>query len=56
MDEHDWLAKQFEVERPHLWGVAYGMLGPLSRTDSAVQEAWLRLSCSCRSSVLKLGG
>ncbi len=29
MDEHAWLAEQFEAERPHLQVVAYRMLGSL---------------------------
>src|SRR3954462_12383093 len=40
----DWLADQFEEQRPHLRAVAYRMLGSLSEADDAVQEAWLRLS------------
>ena len=56
MDEHDWLAKQFEAERPHLRAVAYRMLGALSEADDAVQEAWLRLDRSDPSGVENLGG
>ncbi len=56
MDEHDWLAEQFEAERPHLQAVAYRMLGSLSEADDAVQESWLHLSRSDRSSVKNLGG
>ncbi len=44
MDEHDWLAEQFEANRTHLQAVAYRMLGRLDEADDAVQEAWLRLS------------
>jgi len=51
MDEHDWLAEQFEAERPHLRAVAYRMLGSLSEADDAVQEAWLRLSRADTSTV-----
>jgi len=46
MDEHDWLAEQFEGNRAHLRAVAYRMLGSVSEADDAVQEAWLRLSRS----------
>ena len=46
MDQQEWLAQQFEEHRPHLRAVAYRMLGSLSETDDAVQEAWLRLSRS----------
>ena len=44
MDQHEWLAEQFEENRAHLRAVAYRMLGSLSEADDAVQEAWLRLS------------
>ena len=44
MDEQEWLAQQFEEQRPHLRAVAYRMLGSLSEADDAVQDAWLRLS------------
>jgi len=56
MDEHAWLAEQFEAERPHLRGVAYRMLGSLTEADDAVQESWLRLSRSDTSGVENLGG
>jgi RNA polymerase sigma factor (sigma-70 family) len=56
MDERDWLAAQFEEQRPRLRGVAYRMLGSLSEADDAVQEAWLRLSRTDTSDVDNLGG
>src|SRR5215469_6469606 len=56
MNEHDWLAEQFEAERPHLRAVAYRMLGSLSEAEDAVQEAWLHLSRPDRSEVSNLGG
>ncbi len=56
MDEHEWLAEQFEAERPHLRAVAYRMLGSLSEADDAVQESWLHLSRSDTSGVENLGG
>ncbi len=56
MDEHQWLAEQFETERPHLRAVAYRMLGSLSEAEDAVQESWLRLSRSDTSEVSNLGG
>jgi RNA polymerase sigma factor (sigma-70 family) len=46
MDDHDFLAQQFEEHRSHLRAVAYKMLGSLSEADDAVQEGWLRLSRS----------
>jgi hypothetical protein len=45
VDEHDVLAERFESHRLRLRGVAYRMLGSLSKADDAVQESWLRLSC-----------
>src|SRR6266516_3511885 len=56
MDEHDWLAEQFEANRAHLQAVAHRMLGSLSEADDAVQESWLHLSRSDTSGVLNLGG
>src|ERR1700694_3485913 len=56
MDEHDWLAEQFEAERPHLRAVAFRMLGSLSEADDAVQESWLRLNRSGASGVENQGG
>src|SRR5437016_12707837 len=56
MDEHQWLAEQFEANRTHLQAVAYRMLGSLSEADDAVQESWLHLSRSDTSGVKNLGG
>ena len=56
MDEHEWLAEQFEGYRTHLRAVAYRMLGSVSEADDAVQESWLRLSRSDTSGVENLGG
>ncbi len=56
MDDHEWLAQQFEQNRAHLRAVAYRMLGSLTEADDAVQEAWLRLSRSDSSGVANLGG
>src|SRR5438046_921247 len=39
----DWLTHEFEQQRPHLQAVAYRMLGSLSESEDAVQEAWIRL-------------
>ncbi|QBD78499.1 sigma-70 family RNA polymerase sigma factor [Ktedonosporobacter rubrisoli] len=52
MDEHDWLAAQFEAQRPHLRAVAYRMLGSLPEAEDAVQEGWLHLS---RSETIGIG-
>ncbi|HEV2654642.1 MAG TPA: sigma-70 family RNA polymerase sigma factor [Ktedonobacteraceae bacterium] len=56
MDEHEWLAQQFEANRTHLQAVAYRMLGRLDEADDAVQEAWLRLSRASSSDIANLGG
>jgi RNA polymerase sigma factor (sigma-70 family) len=56
MDEHQWLAEQFEVYRSHLQAVAYRMLGDLSEADDAVQDAWLHLSRSDTNGIKNLGG
>jgi RNA polymerase sigma factor (sigma-70 family) len=54
MDQQEWLARQFEDNRPHLRAVAYRMLGSLSEADDAVQDAWLRLSRANTSEVENL--
>ena len=54
MDQQEWLALQFEDQRPHLRAVAYRMLGSLSEADDAVQDAWLRLSRADTSEVENL--
>src|SRR5438477_1485251 len=54
MDQQEWLARQFEEQRPHLRAVAYRMLGSLSEADDAVQDAWLRLSRADTSGVQNL--
>src|SRR5918996_757089 len=41
MDEREWLTERFEQHRPHLRAVAYRMLGSVSETDDALQEALL---------------
>jgi RNA polymerase sigma factor (sigma-70 family) len=56
MDQHDWLAEQFEANRSHLRSVAYRMLGSLAEADDAVQESWLHLSRGGTGGVKNLGG
>src|ERR687895_2903746 len=56
MDEHEFLAQQFEDHRARLRAVAYRMLGSLTEADDAVQETWLRLSRSNADEVENLGG
>src|SRR5438105_8530626 len=54
MNQHDWLAEQFEANRRRLRTVAYRMLGSQSEADDAVQETWLRLSRADTTSVENL--
>ncbi len=55
MDEHDWLVERFEAERPQLQAMAYRMLGSLPEAEDAVQESWLHLVRTDRSSIKNLG-
>jgi RNA polymerase sigma-70 factor, ECF subfamily len=54
MTEQEWLATQFEAERPHLRAVAYRMLGSLAEAEDAVQDAWLRVGRADTSEVENL--
>ena len=56
MTDNEWLAERFEEHRPHLRTVAYRMLGSVSESDDAVQEAWLRLARTGAVGVVNLGG
>ncbi|EFH90977.1 sigma-70 family RNA polymerase sigma factor [Ktedonobacter racemifer] len=56
IDTHNWLAAQFEAERPRLRAMAYRMLGSLAEAEDAVQEGWLHLFRSDTSTVSNLGG
>lgn len=56
MDTHNFLAQQFEAERPRLRAIAYRMLGSLAEADDAVQEVWLRLSGFNTGTISNLGG
>jgi RNA polymerase sigma factor (sigma-70 family) len=55
-DNQEWLATEFEAQRPRLRAVAYRMLGSLSEADDAVQDAWLRLSRHGAGDVENLAG
>lgn len=55
MDEHNWLIERFEAERPQLQAMAYRMLGSLPEAEDAVQESWLHLIRSERSSIKNVG-
>lgn len=54
-DDQDWLAAQFEAQRPQLEKIAYRMLGSLSDSEDAVQEAWFRISRADSSTIDNLG-
>ena len=56
MEDREWLAEQFEANRPRLNAVAYRMLGSMSEAEDAVQESWLRLSRSEPDRIGNLGG
>lgn len=56
MDQAEWLAEQFEANRPQLRAVAYRMLGSLSAADSAVQESWLRITHSATNRIDNIAG
>src|SRR5215813_2237238 len=56
MTDRDWLAAEFEEQRPHLRRVAYRMLGSLDESEDAIQEAWLRLSRTGGKGIDNLGG
>jgi RNA polymerase sigma-70 factor (ECF subfamily) len=51
VNDQDWLAERFEMNRSHLRGVAFRMLGSLTEADDAVQESWIRLSRSNTSDI-----
>jgi RNA polymerase sigma factor (sigma-70 family) len=44
MVQREWLTQRFEELRPRLRGVAYRMLGSLTETEDALQDAWERVS------------
>ena len=56
MDDGDWLARQFDQNRPHLRAVAYRMLGSPGAADDALQEAWLKISRAGAGGVENLCG
>jgi RNA polymerase sigma-70 factor (ECF subfamily) len=53
-DEREWITEQFELNREHLRGVAYRLLGSASDADDALQDAWLRASRADATDVVNL--
>jgi RNA polymerase sigma-70 factor (TIGR02957 family) len=45
------VAEEFEAQRPHLFGVAYRLLGSATEAEDAVQDAYLRLHQADRGSI-----
>lgn len=56
MDQHEWLAGEFEARRGQLRAMAYRMLGSTAEADDALQDAWLRASRVDTTSVENMGG
>ncbi len=56
MSYEEWLAQQFELQRPRLHAVAYRMLGSVTEAEDAVQNAWLRLSRVDAAGIDNIGG
>ena len=54
MGDAEWLAENFDRQRPRLRAVAYRMLGSLA--DDAVQDAWMRVSRAGAEDVENFGG
>jgi len=55
MTGQEWLAQEFEEQRPRLRAVAYRMLGSMSEADDAVQDAWIRVSRADTNEIENLG-
>lgn len=51
LSEIGWETEQFQRHRSHLEAVAYRMLGSVSESEDALQEAWLRLSRSRQETI-----
>lgn len=56
MDQHEWLAGEFEARRGQLRAMAYRMLGSTAEADDALQDAWLRASRADTAGVENIGG
>ncbi len=51
-----WMSERFEEHRSHLRSVAYRMLGSVSESEDALQEAWIRANRADASEVENVGG
>jgi RNA polymerase sigma factor (sigma-70 family) len=56
MEEIEWVAGQFQTNRPRLEGMAYRMLGSRAEAEDAVQESWLKVMHADRDAVQNLSG
>jgi len=56
VDQHEWLAGEFEARRGQLRAMAYRMLGSTAEADDALQDAWLRASRADTTGVENIGG
>jgi RNA polymerase sigma-70 factor (ECF subfamily) len=56
VDQHEWLANEFEARRGQLRAMAYRMLGSTAEADDALQDAWLRASRADTNGVENMGG
>jgi RNA polymerase sigma factor (sigma-70 family) len=56
VDQHEWLAGEFEARRGQLRAMAYQMLGSTAEADDALQDAWLRASRADTNGVENMGG
>lgn len=56
MNQHEWLAGEFEARRGQLRAMAFRMLGSTAEADDALQDAWLRASRADAGGVENMGG
>lgn len=56
MDERALLTERFQQNRSHLKGIAYRMLGSVSESEDALQEAWIRIRDQDPESVHSMQG
>jgi RNA polymerase sigma factor (sigma-70 family) len=56
VDERALLTERFQQNRSHLKGIAYRMLGSVSESEDALQEAWIRIRDQDPESVHSMQG